>query len=265
MRYFLTSFNFLEQLSLDWRAELCGIRPGSSGVYSGGGSMANMVALGAARQAAFEAVGVDPAAEGVPSGEARIYGSDAVHHTVHRSAGVLGLGRRAYAAIETDSAGRMKPGALERRLRTDREGGILPIAIVATAGSTGTGAIDPIDAIADIAAERGIWLHVDGAYGLPARCVPELADRFAGLERADSAITDPHKWLGTPVGCAATWVRDGDLLLRAFTQDLASSHVVGGKLAIRACFVNASTMLADVEGMAAAVVAIGDRLTSPAA
>jgi aromatic-L-amino-acid decarboxylase len=80
------------------------------------------------------------------------------------------------------------------------------------------GAIDPIDEMADIAAEHGVWLHIDGAYGLPARCVPELSDAFEGVERADSAIVDPHKWLGTPVGCGITYVRDASLLYRAFTQ-----------------------------------------------
>jgi aromatic-L-amino-acid decarboxylase len=222
VRYFLTSFNFLEQLSLDWLAELCGLRPGSSGVYSGGGSTANLVALGAARQAAFEAIGVDPAADGIPDGvRPRLYGSVEVHHTVHRAAGVLGLGRRAFTAVESDVAGRVDPVALDRQLRNDRAAGVLPVAIVAVAGATGTGAIDPIDPIADIAAEHRVWLHVDGAYGLPARCLPELADAFAGVERADSAIVDPHKWLGTPVGCGATYVRDAGLLERAFTQEPA--------------------------------------------
>jgi aromatic-L-amino-acid decarboxylase len=223
VRYFLTSFNFLEQLSLDWLAELCGVRPGSTGVYSGGGSTANLLAIGAARQAAFEALGIDPAADGLPGGRpVRIYGSREVHHTIHRAAGVLGLGRRAFCEVESDRAGRLDPHALDQVLRADRERGVLPLAIVAVAGTTGTGAIDPIDAVADVAAEHGVWLHVDGAYGLPARSLPELADRFAGVERADSVIVDPHKWLGTPVGCGATYVRDGALLHRAFRQEPAA-------------------------------------------
>jgi aromatic-L-amino-acid decarboxylase len=223
VRYFLTSFNFLEQLSLDWLAELCGVRPGSTGVYSGGGSTANLLAIGAARQSAFEALGIDPAADGLPGGRpVRIYGSREVHHTIHRAAGVLGLGRRAFCEVESDRAGRLDPHALDQVLRADRERGVLPLAIVAVAGTTGTGAIDPIDAVADVAAEHGVWLHVDGAYGLPARSLPELADRFAGVERADSVIVDPHKWLGTPVGCGATYVRDGALLHRAFRQEPAA-------------------------------------------
>jgi aromatic-L-amino-acid/L-tryptophan decarboxylase len=221
-RYFLTSFNFLEQLSLDWLAELCGVRPGGFGIYSSGGSTANLLAMGAARQAAFESVGVDPAADGLPAGiEARIYGGTEVHHTIHRAAGVLGLGRRAYVPVESDAAGRVDPRALDRVLTDDRARGRLPVAVVAIGGATSTGAIDRIDELADIAAKHGTWLHVDGAYGLPARCVPELAESFAGVERADSAIVDPHKWLGTPAGCGATFVRDGALLGRAFTQEPA--------------------------------------------
>lgn len=222
-RYFLTAFNFLEQLSLDWLAELCGVRAGSFGVYSSGGSTANLLAMGAARQAAFEAHGFDPAEDGLPSEiRPRIYGGTEVHHTIQRAAGVLGMGRRAFTAVDSDLAGRLDPEALRRRLSDDREAGLLPIAIVAVAGTTSTGAVDRIAEIADIAAEHNVWLHVDGGYGLPAHCVPELADAFAGVELADSVIVDPHKWLGTPTGCGATFVRDGELLERAFTQEPAA-------------------------------------------
>ena len=221
-RYFLTSFNFLEGLSLAWLAELCRVPSGHSGVYSSGGSTANLLAIGAARQAAFESLGVDVAADGIPAGTvARIYGGSEVHHTIQRSAGVLGLGRHAFTPIDSDIAGRMDPGALDRQLRADRARGILPVAVVAVAGTTSTGAIDRIGEIADVAERHDAWLHVDGAYGLPAAGLPELANEFRGIERADSYIVDPHKWLGTPAGCGATYVRDADRLERAFTQEPA--------------------------------------------
>lgn len=221
-RYFLTSFSFLEERSLDWLAELCRVPGEAFGVYSSGGSTANLLALGAARQSAFERIGVDPAADGLPPGTvARVYGGTEVHHTIQRATGVLGLGRRAFVAVDSDPAGRMDPSALDRRLREDRAAGVLPMAVVAIAGTTGTGVIDDIDDIADVAAAHGVWLHVDGAYGLPAAGLPELADAFRGAERADSWIVDPHKWMGTPGGCGATYVRDGDLLERAFTQEPA--------------------------------------------
>ena len=221
-RYFLTSFSFVEELSLHWLAELCRIPSDTFGVYSSGGSTANLLAMGAARQAAFERIGIDVSADGLPSGmRARVYGGTEVHHTVQRATGVLGLGRRAFVAVDSDTAGRMDPDALDRRLRADIADGILPMAVVAVAGTTATGAIDRIDAIADVAAAHDVWLHVDGAYGLPAAGLPELAEDFRGVERADSWIVDPHKWLGTPGGCGATYVRDGDLLERALTQEPA--------------------------------------------
>lgn len=221
-RYFLTSFNFLEERSLGWLAELCLIPREAFGVYSSGGSTANLLAMGAARQAAFERIGVDASEAGLPSGvRARVYGGTEVHHTIQRATGVLGLGRRAFVAVDSDRGGRMDPVSLDRRLREDRAAGVLPMAIVAVAGTTAGGAVDDLDAIADVAAEHGVWLHVDGAYGLPAAGLPELASAFRGVERADSWIVDPHKWLGTPAGCGATYVRDGDLLERAFTQEPA--------------------------------------------
>ena len=221
-RYFLQSFNHLEELSLRWLAELCHIPTETFGIYSSGGSTANLLAMGAARQAAFERIGVDPSADGLPAGvRARIYGGTEVHHTIQRAAGVMGLGRHAFTIVESDAAGRMSAPALDQRLREDRAAGILPIAVVAVAGATATGAIDDLGAVADVASAHGAWFHVDGAYGLPAASLPELADQFRGAERADSWIVDPHKWIGTPAGCGATYVRDGELLERAFTQEPA--------------------------------------------
>jgi aromatic-L-amino-acid decarboxylase len=221
-RYFLTSFSFLEELSLRWLADLCRLPETMFGVYASGGSTANLLAMGAARQAAFEAIGVDVAADGVPPGaRVRVYGSHEVHHTIQRSTGVLGLGRRAFMPLPSDPAGRLDPAALDAQLSRDRAAGILPLAVVAVAGTTATGAIDDISALGEVARRHGVWLHVDGAYGLPAAGLEELADRFAGLDVADSAIVDPHKWMGTPSGCGATYVRDGELLERAFTQEPA--------------------------------------------
>jgi aromatic-L-amino-acid decarboxylase len=116
----------------------------------------------------------------------------------------------------------MQVHTLLRMLDDDRRRGVLPMAIVANAGTTNTGAIDPLAAIGAIANERGIWFHVDGAYGLPGRLDARVAPLFRGLERADSVIVDPHKWLGAAVGVAATFVRDRALLRRAFTQEPAA-------------------------------------------
>lgn len=218
-RHSLTAFNFLEALSLDWLADLCGLR-NMQGVYSSGGSTANLLALGAARQAAFERLGVDPANDGVDRPTA-IYATSEAHHTIQRSAGVLGLGRRAVRLVPCGAAGRMSPEALQKVLAEDRARGVLPVAIVANAGTTNTGAIDPMRAIGELAREHQIWFHVDGAYGLPGLLDPRKAALYDGLELADSAIVDPHKWLGASVGIGATFVRDREVLKRAFTQEPA--------------------------------------------
>ncbi len=218
-RYGLTAFNLLEDLSLRWLASMCHIGH-MQGVYSSGGSVANLLALGAARQFAFEKLGHDAGAYGVPQ-PVHVYASAESHHTIQRSAGVLGIGRRATQIIACDSQGRMRVDALRAAIEKDRKSGIVPMAIVASAGTTNTGAIDPLKEIGQIAKENGIWFHVDGAYGLPGILDDRIRHLYDGLEMADSVIVDPHKWLGASVGVAATFVRDRQLLYRAFTQEPA--------------------------------------------
>jgi len=218
-RYHGTAFNYIEELSLEWLAELCGIK-GLKGVYSSGGSVANLIALGGARQSAFEKIGIDPAADGVDR-PVSIYASRECHHTIQRSGGVLGVGRHAIKLIECDGQGRMRVEALVEAIATDKQQGVLPLAIVANAGTTNTGCIDPLQAIGEIAQAEDIWYHVDGAYGLPGILDQRISHLYEGLELADSVIVDPHKWLGAAVGVAATFVKDRGYLLRAFTQEPA--------------------------------------------
>ena len=218
-RYLGSAFNFIEELSLEWMAEMFNISH-MKGVYSSGGSVANLIALGGARQSAFEKIGHDPAANGINQ-PARIYASSECHHTIQRSGGVLGIGRRAIKLIECDAQGRMLVSALIAAIDEDEKLGILPIAIVANAGSTNTGAIDPLAEIGVIAEQKKIWFHVDGAYGLPGILDDRITHLYDGLKYADSVIVDPHKWLGASVGVAATFVRDREYLLRAFTQEPA--------------------------------------------
>jgi aromatic-L-amino-acid decarboxylase len=218
-RYGLTAFNHLEDLSLRWLASMCHVGH-MQGVYSSGGSVANLLALGAARQFAFEQIGHDAGAHGVHR-PVHLYASAEAHHTIQRSAGVLGIGRRAVQSIACDRAGRMRVDALHAAIERDRQAGVLPMAIVANAGTTNTGAIDPLQAIGELAREYGIWFHVDGAYGLPGILDDRIRHLYDGLEKADSVIVDPHKWLGAAVGVAATFVRDRQWLYRAFTQEPA--------------------------------------------
>ena len=219
------AFNYLEELSLQWLADIFELPAEMKGVYSSGGSVANLVALGAARQWAFEQIGIDPASDGVTRA-CRIYTSSASHHTIHRAAAVLGLGRNSVVSIESDEMGRMLPEALEKQLFDDVKENVLSVAVVANAGTTSTGAIDPLDALGAIAKKYSLWFHVDGAYGLPGILDPEVRPLYKGLSFADSVIVDPHKWLGAPVGIGATFVRDRSLLHRAFAQG-ASDYLEG--------------------------------------
>lgn len=214
----LHSFNFLEDLSLQWLAELFGIQSDLQGIYSSGGSVANLLALGAARQRAFERIGIDPAKSGVQQ-QTRVFTSTESHHSVLRACAVLGLGRDALVKIPCDEQGRIRIDALVDAIK-QRDS--LPIAIVGNLGTTNAGVIDPIAQLAKIARAHNIWLHLDGAYGLPGILDPAVAPQFDGMEAADSIIVDPHKWLGAPVGIGATFVRDRELLQRAFTQEPAA-------------------------------------------
>jgi aromatic-L-amino-acid/L-tryptophan decarboxylase len=222
-RYLLHSFNALERTGLRWLAELCGLPPDSAGVFTSGGSSANLVALGAARQAAFERRGVDVANDGLPAGiECRIYVSARAHRTIHRSAGILGLGRRGVREIPIDRDGRVNLSMLEAALREDAARGIVPIATVAVAGTTDTGSVDAIADIVSLAREFDSWVHVDGAYGLIANASPSLAPLFAGVADADSWIVDPHKWLACSLGVGAVFVRNEEVLTRAFAEGEAT-------------------------------------------
>lgn len=212
-RYGLTAFNLLEDLSLRWLASMCQVGH-MQGVYSSGGSVANLLALGAARQSAFERVGHDAGACGVHR-PVHVYASAETHHTVQRAAGVLGIGPGWSAPSACDSQGRMRVDALRAAIAADRQAGILPMAIVANAGTTNTGAIDPLRPIGDVARENGIWLHVDGAYGLPGILDDRIRHLYGMGQLADSVIVDPQ--VAGCRGVAATFVRDRQLLYRAFT------------------------------------------------
>ena len=216
-RWWLQSFNTLELVALEWLKELLGFPMEWQGTFNSGGSVANLIGIAAGRQYAFERIGIDPAQDGLPPDTRwRVYASEEIHHVVHRSAAILGLGRSSLAHIPVDDEFRIDLRALESTLKADMEAGVLPIAIVATAGTVNTGAIDPLDAIADLADEYNTWFHVDGAYGGFGLLDERVASLFKGIERADSVAVDPHKWMAIPIGCGSTFVRDPELMGRAF-------------------------------------------------
>jgi glutamate/tyrosine decarboxylase-like PLP-dependent enzyme len=221
-RWWIHPFNYLEHLALEWLKQLLGLPSSFQGTFNSGGSAANLIALAAARQWAWEQHGLDPARDGLGSlPMPRLYASHQVHHVVNRAAAVLGLGRRSLVPLATDSALRLDTADLRRRLRQDRADGCTPVAVIASAGTVNTGAIDPLREIVDICRQENVWLHVDGAYGGFGVLDPSLAPLYEGLADADSLAVDPHKWLAVPLGCGATFVRDRSLLGRALTLEPA--------------------------------------------
>ncbi len=148
-----------------------------------------------------------------------VYCSQEVHYSVTRAVELLGIGSDNLRAIEIDGLRRMRPEALDRAIGQDVADGVIPVAVVATAGTTLTGAIDPLDAVAEVCAGRDVWMHVDGAYGLPASSVASRRAMFAGLARADSCSIDAHKWLYLPKACGVVLVRDDEALASAFSHE----------------------------------------------
>ena len=198
----------MERTVVGWLAEAIGCR-GFTGSLTLGGSSANLMGLCMAREAKAPANQA-----GVRGGV--LYCSTEAHMSIAKAAALLGLGYDAVRQIHVDDAFRMRLDDLRRTLEADIAQGRRPIAIVASAGTTATGSIDPIDAIAEICAEFGLWLHVDGAYGALASLA--IPDAFRGIDRADSLSLDPHKWLYQPTGCGCLLYRDPAAARRAFSH-----------------------------------------------
>ncbi len=192
---------------LDWLKEMMGFPGGAGGTLTSGGSMANMVGLTVARNAM---AGVDVRVEGVTNlpQPLRFYASDQVHSAHQKSVETLGLGSKALRLVPTDADYRMDVAALAAMIAEDRAAGLRPACAIATAGTTNTGSIDPLPAIADLCAREGLWFHIDGCIGALIRIAPGNAALVEGLERADSLALDPHKWLQTPFECGCALVRD---------------------------------------------------------
>jgi aromatic-L-amino-acid/L-tryptophan decarboxylase len=204
----------IDRQVIAWMKELAGFDPAGDGILVSGGSMANLVAIVAAAGATHPAV----PRRGVRAlpGEPVVYASSAVHMSVPKAAAIAGLGREALRTLPADAAYRLDPAALDRAIAADRRAGRVPICVVVNVGDVNTGAIDPIEAVADVCARHGVWLHGDGAYGGFARLAPSAAPALAGLHRLDSLSLDPHKWLFVPVDSGCILVRDVAALRRAF-------------------------------------------------
>ena len=202
----------LEQKLVSWLCDLFGINEGrADGVFTSGGSQSNLMGLLLARNRyARERLNVDVQRDGLPTeaSRLRVLCSEEAHFTVRQSAALLGLGERAVVPVRTDERRRMSPEALDACLDELDRDGLLPFAVVGTAGTTDFGSIDPLGELADSASERGLWLHVDAAYGGALILSDEHRHRLAGIERADSVTVDFHKQFYQPVSCGGFLVRE---------------------------------------------------------
>jgi aromatic-L-amino-acid decarboxylase len=223
----------LERAVVRWLAELVGFphEPGA-GLLTSGGSAATIVCLAGARNRALARAGHDLRREGLTGAPQLIaYVPAEAHSCVRRAWELLGLGSGSIREVPLDG-GRLDATALRASVDADRERGALPALLVGSAGTVNTGAIDPLEALADLASAEELWFHVDGAYGAFGVLDPRIAERYRGMERADSLVLDPHKWLGVPVDAGCTLVRRGDDLRDAFSlippylrQDTADADI----------------------------------------
>ena len=198
----------LEQSLLNWLAEMFGYPAAADGDLTSGGSISALSAIVAAREA-----------RGINSrnvSRTTVYLTAQTHHSFHKALHIAGMGECVMRYVPMDSSLRMNADELQRMIDEDREAGLEPWLIAASAGTTDVGAVDPLDAIADIASTSGTWFHVDAAYGGAFALCEEGKKRLSGLQRSDSLIFDPHKGFFLPSGSGVVLIRDGDLLRKAF-------------------------------------------------
>jgi aromatic-L-amino-acid/L-tryptophan decarboxylase len=207
----------LEMVTLDWLRQMVGLPGGFEGLIYDTASVSTMQAIAAAR----ERVKLGIREEGM-SGRGdmpllRVYCSEHVHSSIDKSVITLGLGLRSLRKIECDAEFRMMPESLSAAIEEDLAAGYVPICVVPTIGTTSSSSVDPVAPIADICERHNIWLHVDAAYAGSAAIVPEMREHFAGWDRADSIVMNPHKWLFTPFDLSVLYCRDLPMMKKAFS------------------------------------------------
>ena len=196
----------LELAVLDWFRAWLGLPAGASGILTSGGSAANLAAMVAARDARL----------GPDWRDGTAYMSGEAHSSVRRAARILGFADDRVRLVPMDAELRMDAGALREAIARDRDAGLRPFFVVGSAGTTGTGAVDPLPELADVASEHELWFHIDAAYGGFAVLTERGAVAMRGIDRADSVTLDPHKWLFQPFEVGCLMVRDPETLRRAF-------------------------------------------------
>jgi glutamate/tyrosine decarboxylase-like PLP-dependent enzyme len=212
----------VEQVTVRWLADLVGY-PRGGGAFTTGATMANLIGLAVARHWAGRQHGVDVRDQGVWGlPRLAVYGSEELHLSDLKALRTLGLGAGSVRSIPIDDRYAMRVEALVEAIERDRASGEAePAIVIAQAGSVNTGASDPLDAIADVCSDHGLWLHVDGAFGALFRLCERTAPLVAGMERADSLACDGHKWLNVPNGCGFALVRDAELHAETFAGTAA--------------------------------------------
>jgi aromatic-L-amino-acid decarboxylase len=222
--YSYVSNNYVELQVLDWCKEMLGYPLDAGGLLTSGCSASNLIALAVARNAK---AGFDVRAEGLGGQRLTVYCSAEAHSSLTKAVELLGMGTRSLRRVPTDDLLRIDLAALAGMIARDREDGMLPICVVGVAGTTNTGSIDDLPALADFCGREGLWFHVDGAFGAWAAIAPQSRHLVAGMERADSLAFDLHKWMNLtyPVGCVL--VRDAEAQLRTFS--LTPSYLAHGE------------------------------------
>jgi glutamate/tyrosine decarboxylase-like PLP-dependent enzyme len=215
----------IEHQVIEWLKQMTGFGAEGTGLLMSGGSLANFAALSVAVRASTD-VDINQRGVGALPGTARIYASEMAHMSIPKAAAMLGLGRDAVVRVPVDREYRMDPVALREQIAADRGAGLHPACVVATAGDVNTGAIDPLDLIADVCVGQRVWLHVDGSYGALAAQTSSVAGRMQALGRADSLSLDPHKWLYAPLDAGCLLVKRPGALRRAFSEGASYIDVV---------------------------------------
>jgi aromatic-L-amino-acid decarboxylase len=200
----------IESQVIRWLCELIGYGKEAFGVLASGGSEANLIALKCAR----DHVSPDIARTGARDSNLTVYTSEQCHYSVEKSLDILGLGRESLRKIETDGRFHVRLDSLREAIKKDFDAGRRPFCIVGVAGTTSTGVIDDLPALAALARQNDCWFHVDAAYGGALAFSDKHRSKLSGIELADSITFDPHKWMFVPFFCGATLVRDGGQVLR---------------------------------------------------
>lgn len=204
----------VEHQVLDWLRQLMGFPPSSGALLVSGGTVANLIGLTVARDRWLNGQSL--------LGNRRrpvVYGSQETHAWVGKALRLLGLGNETFRPIAVDQNYRIDLNELRQTIESDLSQGFEPMALVATVGTVNTAAIDPLDELADLCAEKRIWLHLDGAFGALLKLAPNLRDRVRGLDRADSLAFDLHKWMYLPFECACALVREGEAQRASFSLE----------------------------------------------